>query len=534
MTVAFGDDAIAFLRDPAVSPFPGVPVVFMVPHDAVELRAAARRRPGLPANFTGFHERLAIRETFELALALFPEAEHVALIGGASPEDVPFTELLRRGVAASGHRLDVIELIALPMDELVARVRSLPPRTVVLTSSFFRDGAGRQWSGPQAVPLLSAASSAPIFTLFATTMGTGTVGGVMTDVGETGRAVAAIVIRILGGERVETIPAQESGAARPMVDARQLARWGTPLARVPAGVEVRFREPSLLARYRRELVLASIAFLLQSALIAMLLLERRRRGRAEAKARENLAIVAHMNRVGAIGELVGSLAHEINSPLGAALNNAEAALRLRPGTPAADAELRACLDDIVRDVTRAGEVLRRIRLVLRRQQPEPVALAVGSVIRDALRLVKAVTTDRGIAVDLQVAPVLPEVTGDPVQLSQVILNLLINAIDAVSEMPEDRRRVRIEAEPQGDSVAIRVIDSGPGVPPEVAPRIFDPFFTTKPIGLGMGLAITRSIVEAHGGAIRVSRAPGGGAAFEVLLPAAREAAEARVSAKAAP
>ncbi|HET8539614.1 MAG TPA: ABC transporter substrate binding protein [Anaeromyxobacter sp.] len=524
--VAAGPDAIAFLSDPAKTPFPGVPVVFGM---VIEGASPPAR---LPAHFTGVTEHLAIRETLDLALALFPDTRRVALVGGASAWDRPLNELLRREVAAARRDVEIVELFGQPMKDLQERLRALPPRTVVIVVSFAQDGAGRQWGGPQSVPAMVSASTAPVFTVVGHVLGYGVTGGVLTDFGETGRAVARAVLRVLAGEPVETIPVQRGAAGRVALDARQLARWGVPDARVPAGAEVRFREPSAWTRHRWEIVAAAVAFLVQSALIALLLVERRRRWRAEAKARENLTAVARMNRVSALGELVASLAHEINSPLGAVLNNAEAAQRFLAAGSRDDAEVRSCLEDIVRDVTRADDVIRRIRGVLRRESWTPVPLDVAAVIRDALRLVGAEVRDRGVDVQLEVAPALPAVVGDEVQLVQVILNLLINALDAVAGAPGDRRRVRISAVEAGGAVAIRVEDWGHGVPEAIAGRVFEPFFTTKPAGLGMGLAVTRSIVEAHRGTIAVARAPGGGAAFEVRLPPAA-ASPAAARAKAA-
>jgi signal transduction histidine kinase len=284
---------------------------------------------------------------------------------------------------------------------------------------------------------------------------------------------------------------------------------------VPAGVEVRFREASLWERYRWELVIAGIGFVLQSLVVGLLLVERRRRWRAEAKARENLVVLARMNRASALGELIASLAHEINSPLGAILNNAEAAQRFFALGDVA--ESRACVDDIVHDANRAGEVIRRIASVLRREQlPEPLDL--GAPVRHALDLLGAMARDRGVAVDVELEPALPPVTADPVQLVLVVVNLVVNALDAVAGLPPSRRRVRVSVCARGDHVAVRVEDAGPGVPAADRARVFDPFFTTKPRGVGMGLSVSRSIVEAHGGSITLSQSRDGGAAFEVLLP----------------
>ena len=181
--------------------------------------------------------------------------------------------------------------------------------------------------------------------------------------------------------------------------------------------------------------------------------------------------------------------------------------------------MAACLDDIVDDARRAGEVVRRIRAHLRREEVEPAPLDVRAVIRDAIRLVEMDARDRQVALSVDVAPDLPPLKGDDVQLVQVVLNLVMNALDALEDVPEGRRRVRVSAAATPEGVEIQVADTGPGIPPAQVERLFDPFFTTKPSGLGLGLSISRSIVEAHGGAIRVSAAEGGGTVFHVLLPA---------------
>jgi C4-dicarboxylate-specific signal transduction histidine kinase len=227
-----------------------------------------------------------------------------------------------------------------------------------------------------------------------------------------------------------------------------------------------------------------------------------------------------MNRASALGQLVASLAHEINSPLAAVLSNAEAAQRLLDAPVRDDAEVRASLGDIVQDVSRASDVILRIRAMLGETVWTPTPLDVGAAVRDALRLVKSELRDRGVDLEVAVAPGLPAVSGDKVQLVQVILNLVINALEAVSGLPAPRRRVRVRAWAADPGVALRVEDWGPGVPEGLGDRVFEPFFTTKSSGLGMGLAITRSIVEAHDGTISLARSEGGGAAFEILLPAA--------------
>jgi len=524
VVVAVGDDAIAFLADPETVPWPDVPVVF----GFTDPRLSGAR--GLPPTFTGVTEHFAVRETLELALGLLPGTRHVALVGGASRPDRPFSELLRREVAALAGRADAIDLIGLPMPELEQRLRALPDATVVIGISFFQDGAGRFWTGPAAARVLSAAARGPLFTVHAHLLGTGIAGGVLTDFERSGRRVARVALRVLAGEAPATIPLESSDPGRALLDGRELDRWRVPDARVPRDAEVRFREPPPWSKHRPALVALGLLLLVQSALIVGLLVERRGRRRAEAHARENLAVVAHMNRVGAIGELAGAFAHELNSPLGAMLNNAQAARRLLGRGPEASAEVAACLQDLVDDAQRAGEVIRRIRGVLRREDARPVPLDVSAAIRDAVRLLASDARDREVAVALDVPADLPRVTGDGVQIVQVILNLVLNAIDALAGTSREQRWVHVSAAARRGGVEIRVADSGPGIPPAQLDRVFDPFFTTKATGLGMGLAISRSIVEAHGGSIAVETAPGGGAAFTVFLPAARRPHEAGAAA----
>jgi signal transduction histidine kinase len=277
-------------------------------------------------------------------------------------------------------------------------------------------------------------------------------------------------------------------------------------------------------RYRWQILAAAGALLFQGLLIAGLLVTWRGRLAAERRARENLVVVAHMNRVGAIGELAGSFAHELNSPLGAVLNNAQAARRFLAQAPVQADEVTACLDDIVGDARRAGEVVRRMRGVLRREDVRQVPVDVAAVIRDAVRLVEAEARDRGVELTFEVDGGLPPLSGDDVQLVQVVLNLVMNAIDALRLAPPERRRIAVHAAAARSGVEIRVADTGPGIPPDQVERIFEPFVTTKPGGLGLGLAISRSIVEAHGGAIAARPVPEGGTEFLVHLPADRERA----------
>ena len=244
------------------------------------------------------------------------------------------------------------------------------------------------------------------------------------------------------------------------------------------------------------------------------------RKRAEAEAREMQMELAHANRVATMGQLTASIAHEINQPIAAAVTNAQAALRwLRAQPPDLEAVGRA-LDRIVQDGNRAGGIVHQIRALIKKAPPRKEALAINQAILEVIALLHGEVVKHGVLVQTQLADDLPIIHGDRVQLQQVILNLIINAIQAMSGVSEGTRDLLIStgrAEPDGVFVAVR--DSGPGLAPAVLARLFEPFYTTKPGGLGMGLSICRSIIEAHGGRLSANANVPRGAEFNFMVPA---------------
>jgi PAS domain S-box-containing protein len=231
--------------------------------------------------------------------------------------------------------------------------------------------------------------------------------------------------------------------------------------------------------------------------------------------------LAHVGRVSVLGTLSSSLTHELGQPLAAILLNSETA-ELMLDRPNPDLkELRQILADISRDDRRAGEVIDGLRKFLKSRDLDFAPIAVGTLIQDVATLLRSDAIVRSIQLDCASDPTLPDVRGDKVHLSQVLINLLMNAMDAVADRPAGRRNVSLRAVSDGDgNIGFVVRDSGPGIDPAAMSRIFDPFFTTKPTGMGMGLSVSRTIVQAHGGNLTAENAPEGGAIFRVQLPVA--------------
>jgi signal transduction histidine kinase len=248
------------------------------------------------------------------------------------------------------------------------------------------------------------------------------------------------------------------------------------------------------------------------------------RKRAELEADAHRRTLAHLSRVSMLGELSGALAHELSQPLTAVLSNAQAARRLLDHASPDFEELRATLDDIIRNDKRAGAVIDRLRSLLRKGATALYPVDVNEVTRDVIELAYGELKSRHVIVSTAFAPAMPVVLGDRVQLQQVVLNLVLNASDAMNGTQAGNRHLSVSTSAGPDYVGLAIADRGPGIPDGQLERVFEPFVTFREDGLGLGLAISRSIVTAHGGSIRAENNPDGGATFHCVLPvASREA-----------
>jgi PAS domain S-box-containing protein len=251
------------------------------------------------------------------------------------------------------------------------------------------------------------------------------------------------------------------------------------------------------------------------------------RKRAEAEVREGerryRAVemeLAHANRVATMGQLSASIAHEVNQPIAAAITNAHSALRWLGARPPDLEEVRQALGRIVRDGNRAGDVIGRIRDLIRKAPPRKDGLEINEAILEVIALTRGEVVKNGVSVQTQLAEGLPLIQGDRVQLQQVILNLIVNAVEAMSGVGEGSRELLISTgKAESDGVLVAVRDSGPGLAPASLERLFGAFYTTKPGGLGMGLSICRSIIEAHGGRLWATANVPQGAVFQFTVPA---------------
>ncbi len=639
LTIAIGPQALDFLSERRESLFPGTPLIFAgVSETSIE-------QQGVPPNSTGVVSRFDPVRTLELALRLQPAAGQVVVVTGASTFDQRWDAVAREQLAPYVDRLQMTHLSGLPLPLLLDELAQLPPSAIVIYLTIFEDGAGEAFVPRDLTADLSDAARAPVYGVYETYVGRGIVGGYVESFEAIGREAARIGLRILAGDPPESMPPGRVETQAFMVDWRQLRRWGLDETRLPPGTIVRFEQPSLWQQYRREILAVIAVVTLQSAFIVALLLQARRRQRAEEslreseeryrdvveaqtdlicrylpdttltfvnepycryfgrsraelvgtkfidlvpepergaalryvesiiaspraepyehqvlrpdgstgwlqwmahairdgngqavefqgigrditelkraqmEAQERRAEVTHLTRVAILGELSGALAHELNQPLTAILSNAQAAQRLL-ARPSVDlVEVGEILEDIVTDDQRAGEVIARLRALMKKGEASFQPLDLNDAATEALALTRSELIERHVAVTTRLTPGLPGARADRVQVQQVLLNLLLNACEAMGANGPAERMLTVSTTLNGDGLLlVSIADRGSGIRPDAAERLFEPFFTTKPHGLGLGLSICRSIIAAHGGRLWADNNPDRGATFTFALP----------------
>jgi len=342
----------------------------------------------------------------------------------------------------------------------------------------------------------------------------------VVDSEDLGARSGQLALRVLNGADLKMPPVEVATKGTPMVDWRALQHWHILEGRIPPDAVIRYRPETLWGQHRDLLLILLAVFLAQTGTITELLAQRRKRRRAEAEILNQRTELAHVSRVSTMGQLTSTLAHELNQPLGAILRKSQAAeIFLQNEKPDLE-EIRAISADIRKDVERAGGVIDRMRSLLKRRSLELKPLNLGELLTETVALTQPDAQARSVKLTLQMPALLPTVRGDRVHLQQVVLNLILNGMDAMTGVKKSERELGVLAEWLKDgNVQVAVKDCGAGIPPDKLAHLFEPFFTTKTNGMGMGLAISQTIIEAHGGKIHGENNTGRGAVFKFTLPA---------------
>ncbi|MGE5713719.1 MAG: ATP-binding protein, partial [Betaproteobacteria bacterium] len=476
----------------------------------------------LPLNATAIIPPDGVNETIDLAWRMQPDAKRVVVITGVSDLDRRYEQLARTALSNRTEPAPVEFLTGLPLPDLVARVAATPADSIIIYFTQFRDREGRPYTPRDVLHAVSQVSRAPVYGNAETFIGFGAAAISGESLAGRGRLVGEQVRAALAGDRPDPGRVLLLAPTSCVADALALKRWSLDRRGLPSECEVRFAEPSFWRDHFWESLAALAVIAGQAVLITSLLVQRRRRRLAEAESQARLSAMAHMNRSVAMGGLAASIAHELNQPLGAIYNNAGAAQLLIKADPPNMNEVAEILNDIKLDDKRATEVLERIRNMLRKKAANVEELDLNEAIGETMKLLAAEASTKGMSLSTDFEPGLPNVCADRVQVQQVILNLVLNAMEAMHDQPAEKRQVVIRSRRISDKQAeVSVTDCGSGIDAVMLPRIFDAFVTSKPSGMGLGLSISRTIVEALGGQLSAVNLPEGGASFRFTLPFAK-------------
>jgi PAS domain S-box-containing protein len=589
------------------------------------------------------------RKSIETALSLHPRASALYVISGSSPSDRNVEKMARDAGPEFERRIKITYLSDLSMQELLEQVQKIPAGSVILYLAFSRDRTGIRYYPREVLREISERSRVPIYGIYDSYIGHGTVGGYVLSAERIGDKAGDLGRRLLRGERPDSLPVIREGINLHMFYGPELKRWRIEEASLPPDSIVKNRQYSAWELYRWYIIGGILFILFQTVIVGFLVVLVGRQKRAEASLREaeeryrslyEDAPVAYLSaraedgailecnetaahllgygreailkmnvfdiyydqepgkkedrnlfgrvrqgealqdveiqvknrdgspmwvrlsadpvkdtngrvveirgaltdiserkraetealrartellrveRTSRLGEMVASLAHELNQPLAAILSSAQAALRfLQSGRH--DSELfRTILNNIVQDDKRAAGIITGLRSMVRREERDREPLDVNEVARDVLALFRGEAIARHVEIQTDLDRSIPMISGDRVQLQQVLLNLVVNASEALSDGPHSVQRIHLRTRATDLGVQMSVRDCGPGIDPGKLKDIWEPFFTTKRAGMGMGLSVSSSIIRAHGGRIWAKNNADGGATFAFELPAA--------------
>jgi len=510
VVIALGEPSTRFIVAYRQAIAPGAKIIFG------GFGHASASGMNLPSDVVGAFSEFDISKTLELARALQPGARKLFVFGGSAAFDRSWLDSARTAFANRSKDYDITYVEGLPIEEFLERASQVPPDSIVLVLTIFADSTGRNFLPKDAAGLLASRSSAPVYGPYDTYIGQGVVGGNAATFESMGNAVAGLALDALAGKPVADMDVPHTFFA----DARQLRRWGLSENALPAGTVLSFQQPRIWEEYWPLIAGVFAIVALQGMIITGLLVERRRRLAAEGESRLRLLELVHLNQSATAGALSASIAHELNQPLGAILNNAEAAEAILEGRSPDLHIIRQILADIREDDQRAGNIILRLRGMLKKRSAiEWQEFDLNEVVDSAIAILHAEAARKKVAMRADRSKRRLPVRADMVHLQQVILNLATNAMDAMADAATADRKLILQTRlHDATKVEMSISDTGRGIPRERLDSIFDAFYTTKSNGTGLGLSIARAIVETYGGKIWADNRAGGGAVFRFVLP----------------
>lgn len=511
LAIAIGPAGLLFLLENRQAIAPGIPVI------AGGFSWSSVEISSLPEDVYGVASNFDVPKTVDLALRLQPDATKIVVLTGSSEFDRIWKETALHDLSGSYRGVPVEYLSSLTLDGFKEAVKNLPSDAILLILTVFKAADGRTYIPRDVTAELAAISTAPAYAVYSSYIGTGALGGFIETFDGIGADIANIANRVLSGNPPKERFVTSSGL--PVVDWRQFARWGMDEALLPENALVLHYEPSIWDRYRFQVMAILAVLILQSGTIAALIVLDRRKRRIEKELALERLELAHLSRTSQLGELSGSFAHELNQPLTSILANAEAGIRLVDRKEPDLAEIRNILEDIASSDRRAADVIKHLRQMMLKGEVTLEPMDLNDAVSSTLALLQGELVARQTKVRfIRNVETLP-VKGNMAQLQQVVLNLTLNAADAMADLAPADRRIEIETNIAANgSRMLSISDRGSGLSAELREAAFRPFVSGKAKGMGLGLAICRSIAEAHGGTLKFDDEAAEGTRIILSLP----------------
>ena len=513
VVVVFGVSALDFMVRRRDEIWPSVPIVFAAIDEATIASLT------VPKNVTGATMQLTLQDMVRVARMVVPDLKAVAMVGDPL-ERQTFYRHFKDEMPAVTAQYKIINLMDLPLGELKTRLGSLPDTAAVIYTGIYYTTEGVSYVPAELTSQIAEWANRPVVINVSSYLNKGAVGGYIVQANPIGQQAGRLALRILGGENASDLPVVKV-PSQLIFEWPALQRWKISEAVLPPGSEIQFRAPNVWEQYRPHILAILAALILQGAMITWLFYERWRRLAAEAQSMQQMHEMARMNRFATAGELSASLAHEIRQPLAAISASGTAGLSwLKRPVPNLD-EVCEALETVVKESHRADDVIKGVRAMFKQESTARTKVNLNQIAQQVVALLDGPLHSNNIALEMNLTDeISPLVMADPIQLQQVILNLLMNAVEAMSNTGHETRilRLQTEADHSARMALVRVTDSGPRVDPRVVERMFQPFFTTKSSGMGMGLSICKTIIEAHGGQLTASANNPHGLEFQIILP----------------
>jgi len=466
-------------------------------------------------------EYFDIKKNFDLAFSLFPDYSTFYIISGASETDRFFYKLTMNAARQYNKQKKIISIVNLPANEIIKKVKDIPKKSIILIPTFLADINNVSYNTPEIIRLIHNNTSAPIFVLFDTAFDDGAFGGYVSSQAMVGIECGKAAIKILNGQNPNSIQVNPENLRRYVFDWRELKKRGLEDSElIPANSIIFHRESSFIEDHKWLLAGILLFIIFQTLLIVNLVRLNRKQKLTTQKLIETenrFRELAREDRIMRMGELTASLSHELNQPLTAIRNSAQAGLRFMQSGKSNPEMMDEILNNIVEDDKRAADVLSSIRQLMRFEKREKQKINLNPMIKQVADIFNGELKKKDIMLLLNLSENPTFVLGDSTQLQQVLLNFVSNAANAIDEAENGNRSINIIEKIENEKVTISVRDYGIGISESIKSKLFKPFVTTREKGFGIGLAISKTIIDEHDGKIWAENNPDGGATFSFQL-----------------